>query len=113
MPTTITSRREWIDRMNAAGKDQACWKGFYDSTQELAAVALDSCEFSQREIKAAVALELVAQLEGARTDIMCREFAMKYKILGAPGDFGYDTREGRAMQAVYEWWNRLSSCSRG
>ncbi len=41
------------------------------------------------------------------TKVMKREFVNQYKILGAPGDFGYDTLEGRTLQAVYEWWNKL------
>lgn len=105
---TITLRRVWIERMNQAGKDrEACWKGFYEACQELSEVGSRSRKFKANERKAAIAMELVARLEGEQTKVMKDEFMRQYKVLGAPGDFGYDTNEGRAMQAVYEWWNKL------
>jgi len=105
---TITDRQEWLARMEAAGTDMvACWEGFYQACRELAGVAGWSREFNAKEKKAATALELVALMEGGLTDVMKTEFMNQYKILGAPGDFGYETNEGRAMQAVYGWWNKL------
>lgn len=104
----VTSRREWIERMEQAGADRvACWIGFYDACVELSNVASESQVFNAAERKAAIALEIVARLEAGYTQIMRSEFRNQYQILGAPGDFGYDTDEGRAMQAVYEWWNKL------
>ena len=104
----ITSRRSWLDRMEQAGIDKAaCWIGFYDACVELSDVAAESTEFNPKERKAAIALELVARLEGGKTKVMAAEFMSQYKVLGAPGNFGYDTNEGRAMQAVYEWWSKV------
>ncbi|TXH55010.1 MAG: hypothetical protein E6Q97_09670 [Desulfurellales bacterium] len=104
----LTRRNDWIVRMKNAGTSaEACWQNFRDAATELANVAMSSSEFSEREKKAAVALELVCILEGRLTRIMRNEFPKQYKVLGAPGDFGYDSPEGRAMQAVYECWNCL------
>lgn len=104
----ITERRTWIERMGLAGKDMdACWAGFYEACRELSNVACQSREFSDKEKKAAISLELVANLEGGKTEKMSGEFMRQYRVLGAPGDFGYGTNEGRAMQAVYEWWNKV------
>ena len=105
---TLTERRTWIERMEAAGRNMVlCWPGFYEACCELSEVAARSRKFDASEKKAAIALELVARLEGGMTQVMKDEFKRQYKVLGAPGDFGYDTKEGQAMQAVYEWWNEL------
>ncbi len=105
---TITDRQEWLAQMEEAGNDMAaCWNGFYQACRELSDVGSRSREFKAKEKKATAALELVARMEGSLTDVMKSEFMNQYKILGAPGDFGYGTNEGRAMQAVYGWWNKL------
>ena len=110
---TITLRRVWIERMDQAGKDrEACWKGFYEACRELSDVGSRSKKFNPNERKAAIALELVASLEGEQTKVMKDEFMRQYKVLGAPGDFGYGTNEGRAMQAVYEWWTKLGQSNK-
>ena len=105
---TLTDRQTWIERMDAAGESiAACWAGFYEACRELSDVGSRSREFNAKEKKAAAAMELVARMEGGLTDVMKSEFMNQYKILGAPGDFGYGTNEGRAMQAVYGWWSKL------
>jgi hypothetical protein len=35
------------------------------------------------------------------------EFQKSYKIIGAPGDFGYGTPCGDSLKAVYEAWNAV------
>lgn len=109
----LTARKTWIDRMTAAGTNyEVCWEGFREACGELEWVASVSRQFSAEEKKAAKALELVVRLEGGMTDIMKEEFHRQYKVLGAPGDFGYHTKEGHAMQAVYEWWNLLCQATK-
>ncbi len=104
----VTERSISLEKMKQAGTDRwKCWQGFYEASRELAEVAGKSREFNARERKAASAIELVARLEGGPTKIMRDEFMSQYRILGAPGDFGYHHPEGKALQAVYGWWNKV------
>lgn len=105
---TLTAREVTLARMEQAGTDLGkCWQGFYDACKELSDVAMGSKEFNARERKAGVAIELVARTEGGPTKIMRDEFMSQYRILGAPGDFGYHGPEGKALQALYGWWNKV------
>lgn len=105
---TMTTRQEHLRAMEAAEKDRSkCWDGFTLACEELSEIASGRSKFSAKEKKAAIALSVVARVEGGLTDIMKTEFANQYRILGAPGDFGYSQPEGKALQAVYEWWNKL------
>jgi hypothetical protein len=102
----VTERSVTLGRIKEAAKDrEKCWLGFYEASKELSEVASRSQEFNARERKAAIAIELVARLEQGPTKIMRDEFMSQYRILGAPGDFGYWYPEGKALQAVYDWWN--------
>lgn len=101
----ITERRDWVDRMEKAGTDtEACWAGFCDACQELVEVCSASKLFGSVERNAAISLETVAQDAGGPTEGMNHEFENAYDVFGAPGDWSYERVEGRAIQAVYEWW---------
>lgn len=103
-----TSRPEWLARMQWAGdRSDRCWQNFAAAVAELSAVAAASKEFGPREKQAATMLEIETLDQGGATPSMRTQFAKQYKLLGAPGDFGYDRPEGIALQAVYECWNAL------
>lgn len=95
--------------MEEAGTDpDKCWENFKRAYDELADVAATKkTQFRAKEVLAAIALDFVARMEHGPTEIMRKEFMRQYRTLGAPGDFGYDSREGRALQAVYECWNAV------
>lgn len=67
-------------------------------------VARTSKEFGNRERTAAFELSQCA--ENAKHPSEMREsFRDAYRLLGAPGDFGYGSPEGDALQDVYSRWN--------
>lgn len=104
----LTSRQDWIVRMREAGGERGpCWRNFADSVAELTSVASLSTKFTRAEKQAAVMIESAMLDQGGATDALRAAFRQAYKVLGAPGDFGYDRPEGRAMQAVYECWNAV------
>ena len=69
MAVKLTSRNEHLDAMRAAfRKPTECWLGFVKACQELADVATESDQYSAREKKAAIALGVVARVEGLHED---------------------------------------------
>lgn len=81
------------------------FKGFVLAVERLAAVTLSSREFKERE-KVAVADLMTAASEATSVAECKAAFSSAYRVLGAPGDFGYDSPEGQAMQGVYQAWNK-------
>jgi hypothetical protein len=67
-------------------------------------VAKTSSEFRHKERAAASHLEERAAA-ASRPSQMVKTFRDAYRALGAPGDFGYGTAEGDAMNRVYQTWN--------
>jgi hypothetical protein len=81
------------------------FRGFVMAVERLAAVAAKSREFKSRE-KDAAAL-LYSNVSFAASVDECKQaFNAAYRVLGAPGDFGYGTPEGDAMKGVYDSWNK-------
>ena len=80
------------------------YEEFQQAAAHLAHVAIESKEFKQREKDGACGLYRNVR-ECASVDECRQAFEAAYKALGAPGDFGYGSPEGKAMQRLYAAWN--------
>lgn len=83
----------------------SAFQTFRERVQELDRLRVSSKEFGPREKRAITDLvTAVIQSDGVMQSLRLA-FAAAYKALGAPGDFGYGTPEGKALQRLYQAWN--------
>jgi len=80
---------------------------------KLVKVGRDSRDFGGREQGAIVILEAAAMDYPTNPNKLVASVRLAHRVLGAPGDFGYSTPEGCAMQDLYQAFNLLVRCIDG
>lgn len=77
---------------------------FVAAAESLSMIAAASTQFGPREKDAAAAL-FRNTTDACPVDECRQAFNGAYRVLGAPGDFGYGSLEGQGMQVLYACWN--------
>jgi hypothetical protein len=67
--------------------------------------AAESTEFDGRHRAAITDLYLAVSGSGSITQAVIVEFKKAYRVLGAPGDWGYGYADGEGLRALYDTWN--------